>query len=273
VYYLLSQSTAPIWQEETALPTIRTKDSYSIQSVDNALDVLEALCEEEDEVRISHLSEKLGMNKTSVFRLMATFENRGYVEKEPGSGRYRLGVSAYEMGQKFLSRMGLLRKARPVMEQLGRKCDEAVYLAIRRHDEVLFLDMVDTGHRVKVISLLGKRYPLASISAGRIILAHLPQEEQGMSNKYNGKTTRIPFDELQDLRVNGFCLDSGIPGEGIVSISVPLLRAGAAVSGALCMVVPEYRMAPENLQRELLPHLKEAGEIISSKLGYLGHYL
>jgi IclR family transcriptional regulator, KDG regulon repressor len=254
------------------LSTIRTKDSYSIQSVDNALDVLEALCEEEDEVRISHLSEKLGMNKTSVFRLMATFENRGYVEKEPVSGRYRLGVSAYEMGQKFLSRMGLLRKARPVMEQLGRLCDEAIYLAIRRQDEVLFLDMVDTGRRVKVISLLGKRYPLSSISAGRIILAYLPQDEFA-SNKGASPSACLAAEELQRLRGNGFCRDSGIPGEGIVSISVPLLRAGAAVSGALCMVVPEYRMTAEGLESELLPQLKEAGEIISSKLGYLGHYL
>jgi IclR family transcriptional regulator, KDG regulon repressor len=255
------------------LPTIRTKDSYSIQSVDNALDVLEALCEEEDEVRISHLSEKLGMNKTSVFRLMATFENRGYVEKEPGSGRYRLGVSAYEMGQKFLSRMGLLRKARPVMEQLGRLCDEAIYLAIRRHTDVLFLDMVDTGRRVKVISLLGKRFPLASISAGKVILAHLPNDEMATYRKQNGNSALLAADELQRLRLAGFCQDSGIPGEGIISISVPLLRSGAAISGALCMVVPEFRMTPDSLRSELLPHLKEAGEIISSKLGYLGHYL
>jgi IclR family transcriptional regulator, KDG regulon repressor len=255
------------------LPTIRTKDSYSIQSVDNALDVLEALCEEEDEVRISHLSEKLGMNKTSVFRLMATFENRGYVEKEPGSGRYRLGVSAYEMGQKFLSRMGLLRKARPVMEQLGRLCDEAIYLVIRRQNEVLFLDMVDTGRRVKVISLLGKRFPLASISAGRIILAHLPSDELASYNKQNANGARLAPGDLQQLRLDGCCQDSGIPGEGIVSLSVPLLRSGAAVSGALCMVVPEFRTTPESLEDELIPSLKEAGEVISSKLGYIGHYL
>jgi IclR family transcriptional regulator, KDG regulon repressor len=132
--------------------------------------------------------------------------------------------------------------------------------------------MVDTGRRVKVISLLGKRYPLSSISAGRIILAYLPQDEFA-SNKGASPSTCLAAEELQRLRGNGFCRDSGIPGEGIVSISVPLLRAGAAVSGALCMVVPEYRMTAEGLESELLPQLKEAGEIISSKLGYLGHYL
>ena len=80
----------------------RDKESYSIQAVENALDVLEALSEIDDDVRISQLSEKLAMNKTSVFRLLATFENRGYVEREEQSGKYRLGLSAYEIGQKFL---------------------------------------------------------------------------------------------------------------------------------------------------------------------------
>ncbi len=253
--------------------SIRGKDSYSIQSVDNALTLLEALCEEDEVVRISRLSERLGMNKTSVFRLMATFENRGYVEKESGSGRYRLGVSAYEMGQKFLSRMGLLRKARPVMEQLGRRCNEAIYLAIRRQDEVLFLDMVETSHRVKVVSLLGNRYPLTKVAAGKVILAYAQTQEPAPPKTRSLKTSVLPFEELQQIRQQGFCLQTGSPDEGIVSIAVPLLRTDAELCGCLCMVGPEFRMTVEKIEGELLPQLKESGDIISSKLGYFGKYL
>ena len=249
----------------------RDKDSYSIQSVENALAVLEAICEEEDEVRISHLSEKLGMNKTSVFRLLSTFEKRGYVEKEKGSGRYRLGLSAYEIGQKFLSRMGLLRMARPVMEQLGRSCDEALYLAVRRQNEVLFLDMVETSHRVKVVSLLGNRYPLDCISAGKVILAYTSGEELPLL-ALEGANAPLQ-EELQRIRRQGYCVDAGHPGEGIVTIAVPLLRTGAELAGTLCMVGPEFRMAPDKIQNELLPQIQESGEIISSKLGHLGRYL
>ena len=149
----------------------RDKESYSIQAVENALDVLEALSEIDDDVRISQLSEKLAMNKTSVFRLLATFENRGYVEREEQSGKYRLGLSAYEIGQKFLSRMGLLRHAKPLIERLARGCNEAVYVAVRRRKEVLFLDMVDTSQKVKIVSLVGKRFPLETTAAGQVLLA------------------------------------------------------------------------------------------------------
>lgn len=256
--------------------TTREKESYSIQSVENALAVLEALCEEGDEVRISHLSEKLGMNKTSVFRLLATFENRGYVEREKGSSKYRLGLSAYEIAQKFLSRMGLLRKGRPVMERLVRDCNEATYMTVRRDHEVLFLDLVDTSQQVKIMPLLGNRHPLTDNAAGKVFLAYgEPQEQSGRTAR---KTAAAgppppPPEELQSIRGQGACVDSGGLGEGVVSLAVPLFGPGGETPGCLCLVGPDFRLTPGRIAGELLPALKEAGEVISSKLGYLGHYL
>lgn len=255
--------------------TTREKESYSIQSVDNALDVLEALCEAGDEVRISQLSEKLGMNKTSVFRLLATFENRGYVEREKGSGKYRLGLSAYEMGQKFLSRMHLLRKAKPVMERLVRQVNEAVYLAVPRDPSILLLDMVDTSAQVKIVSLAGNRYPISATAAGKVILAFRPEESEG-SNGSQGKRGRevvqLTLAEQQAIRSTGLCLDRGGLGEGVVSAAVPLFRSGGEVVGSLCCVGPDFRMNENRLQEEISPQLREAGDIISSKLGHLGRY-
>lgn len=247
---------------------VRCKDSYSIQSVENALDLLEALCDEADEFRISQLSEKLSMNKTSVFRLLATFENRGYVEREKLSGKYRLGLSAYEIGQKFLSRMGLLRNARPVMERLVRDCNEAVYLAMRRGDDLLFLDMVDTSQQVKVISLVGKRYPLAATAAGKMMLACAPSREL-----HHASPGWPDAEELLQIGRQGYCVDHGGLGDGVVSAAVPLLNSAGDVCGCLCLVGPDFRIPPDKLDTVVLPALREAGEIVSSKLGHLAHYL
>jgi ribonuclease P protein component len=223
----------------------REKDSYSIHSVENALDLLEALSEEPDEFRISHLSEKLGMNKTSVFRLLATFENRGFVEREEPSGKYRLGLSIYEMSQKFLSRMRLLRKARPVMEQMVRQCNESAYLVVRRHEEGLFLDMVDSAQKVKIVSLVGRRFPLASTAAGKVFITF--GENAGTEEK--GRAAKA------------------------APAAVPLFNGNGELAGVLALLGPDFRMPAEKLEHQLLPLLKETGEIISSKLGYLGHYL
>lgn len=249
----------------------REKESYSIHSVENALDVLEALCDEPDDVQISRLSEKLGMNKTSVFRLLATFENRGYVEREELTGRYRLGLSAYEIGQKFLSRMEILRKARPVMGRLVRECNEAAYLVIRRDLEILFLDMVDTPQQVKIISLVGKRYQVTETAAGKVILAHSLNEPPPESQRDTPKTSLQK--ELAIIARQGWASDHGALGEGIASLAVPLFTSGGVAKACLCLIGPDYRLSEEQLHDDFLSRLKEAGRTVSSKLGYLGHYL
>ncbi len=247
----------------------RQKESYSIQSVDNALDVLEALCDERNDVRISQLTEKLGMNKTSIFRLLATFESRGYVEKEQKSGKYRLGLTAYEMGQKILSKMDLLQKAKPVIEKLARECNEALYLIVPHGNEVLLLDMVDTTQQVKIISLLGNRYPITGPSAGRVILANSAQHR---SNCTCSDLTALEA-ELPVIKKQGYCHAAGCFGEGTASISTPLLDAQGNVQGSLCMVGPEFRFDKERVRTELLPQIKDAGIVVSSKLGYVGHFI
>jgi len=244
----------------------RGRDSYSIQSVENALDVLEALCDEEEEVRISRLSQRLGMNKTSVFRLMATFENRGYVERDDNSSKYRLGLSAFEVAQKFLARMGLLRKAKPEMEKLVRATNEAVYLTVRRGQEVLFFDMVDTTHQVKIVSLMGRRYPLTATASGHIHLAF--DSSAGATESRAGLRG-----DLSVVHARGYDRDSGTLGEGVASLAVPLFGNGGKLCGGLCMIIPEFRVTPEQVEADLLPKLTETGVVISNKLGHVGHYL
>jgi len=241
----------------------RDKESYSIQAVENALDVLEALSEIEDDVRISQLSEKLAMNKTSVFRLLATFENRGYVEREEHSGKYRLGLSAYEIGQKFLSRMVLLRHARPVVERLARGCNEAVYIAVRRGKEVLFLDMVDTAQKVKIVPLVGNRYPLDTAAAGQALLAFNTLQSEQDDDKKLADTSHLAM-----VRRQCYAQDHDALGEGIVSIAAPIFGGGGRLHGVLCIVGPEFRLSQEIIQKQILNSLLDTCGIISSKLGW-----
>jgi len=240
----------------------RNKESYSIQSVDNALNVLEALSDEGEEIRISQLSERLGMNKTSVFRLLATFESRGYVERERETGRYRLGLSAYEIGQKLLSRMTVLRHARPAMERLARESGEAAYLAVRRDNEVLFLDMVDTLQQVKVAPLTGRRYPLCAVAAGQVILAFGAQDSK-----------ELPAPEVATIRGSGLAIDRDALGDSTASLATPVFRSGRELAGSLCLVGPAFRLTTTSFHNEFAPRLREAAEIVSSRLGYFGRHL
>lgn len=244
------------------MPT-REKDTYCIRSVENALLLLEALADEDSICSLSQLSAKLGMTKASLFRLMATFESHGYVERAQGSSEYKLGLAAFEVGQKLLSRMTLLHKARPVMAQLVRQCNETVYLVVQRDDDALFIEMADNDQKVKVVSLNGRRFPLDSCAAGKTLLA-FDEETNQERNKQQ------PQDELEHCRKQGYSLDRDGIGEGSTCIAVPLRNADDQPCGCLAMVGPSFRMDEERIKKQLLPALKAAGEMTSAKLGHIG---
>jgi len=240
----------------------RDKDSYNIRSVENALLLLEALAEGGEQCSLSKLSQRLDMTKASLFRLMATFENHGYVERSQRSGEYQLGLAAFEVGQKLLSKMTLLKKSRPIMAQLARQCNETVYLVVQRNQEALFMEMVDNDQKVKVIPLTSQRFSLEGCASGRIFLAF--NDENAEILKHQPQLT----DEITSCREQRFCIDYNGAGEGSTCMAVPLFKSGEAIVGCLAMVAPSFRTDETRIEKELLPALKAAGEMISARLGY-----
>src|SRR5271157_2485114 len=113
----------------------RPKSNYVIQSVDNALCLLESF-ESEEELGVTELSRRLGVHKNNVFRLLATLEERGYIEQTPTSDRYRLSVACLELGQAFVRGRHLLREAKPMLGGLAHEVHETAHLAVLREFEV-----------------------------------------------------------------------------------------------------------------------------------------
>ncbi len=240
----------------------REKESYNIRSVENALLLLEILANENTKLSLAQLSDRLDMTKASLFRLMATFENHGYVERNLQTGDYQLGMSAFEMSQKLLSKMDLLTKARPVMAQLVRQCDEAVYLVVCRGRDVLFLEMADNTQKVKVVPLAGERFPIDSCASGKICLAFSdhPKDSYVIDSAMNG--------ELEACRQRRYCIDRNGVGEESTCVAVPIFAEGEMLAGCLAMVAPSFRTGEDRIHKELLPALKAAGETISARLGF-----
>ena len=240
----------------------RDKDSYNIRSVENALHLLEALADEGGNCSLAQLSQRLDMTKASLFRLMATFENHGYVERGQHSGEYQLGLAAFEVSQKLLSKMTLLRKARPVMTQLVRQCNETVYLVVQRKQEVLFLEMLDNDQKVKIVPLTSQRFPLQNCAPGRVFLAFNEMNTQLLANQPQ------LVNEIDHCRNRHYCIDHNGVGEGSTCMAVPLFEAGKTIVGCLALITPSFRTDEDRINKELLPALKAAGEMISAQLGY-----
>jgi IclR family transcriptional regulator, KDG regulon repressor len=242
----------------------RGKDTYCIRSVENALCLLEALAEKDAKYNLTQLSRRLGMTKATLFRLLATFESHGYVERGQSPGEYQLGLAAFEVSQKLLSRMTLLHKARPIMAQLVRECNETVYLTVQRDDEVLFLEMSDNDQKVKVVSLVGRRFPLTGCAAGKIFLAFDSIANEALLRSYPQLS-----EELEHYRHERIAVDENGVGEGSTCLAVPLCGARGEMAGGLVMVGPSFRMVDVQTRSQLFQSMMAAGEMISARLGHL----
>jgi len=249
------------WKAQKSMPS-RDKDSYNIRSVENALLLLEALADEENKCSLAQLSQRLDMTKASLFRLMATFENHGYVKRGQRSGEYQLGLAAFEVSQKLLSKMTLLKKARPVMAQLVRQCDETVYLVVQRNQEALFMEMADNDQKVKVVPLTSQRFPLDGCAAGRIFFAFDQKNAELLTHRPH------LAEEVTQCQKQQYCIDHNGVGEGSTCMAVPLFETGGVLAGCLAMIAPSFRMDDNRVKKELLPALKASGEMISARLGY-----
>lgn len=234
----------------------KDKTAYTIQAVDKALRILELISEESGEFSLSRLSDRVGLKKSYVFRMLATFEQRDYIRKIEPSGRYRTSLSAYETGGRFLHRMDILQKAKPIMTDLAQDSGESVYLSIAGEKELLFVEMVDSPQQVRVVSLVGRRFPLSQASAGKVVLAFREKPDTLLAN-------------MQHIRADGVCVDQDDLGEGIGSLSVPIFETNGDVPGSLCIVGPSFRLTQEALEKSLIPRLEVAGLSLSTKLGFI----
>ncbi|SNB46323.1 IclR family transcriptional regulator [Geobacter sp. DSM 9736] len=247
--------------------------SYTVQSVDKALDILDILSEGSIHATLQNLSDRLGISRNKTFRLLATLENRGLVERDPLSGIYHLGLATVEVAHRFINSASIIRYAHPVMEGLARKHDEAVYMTVMKGDEVLFLDMVDCGQQIKAAPFLGKRFPFFTNAAGKVIKSLESRDLLEKLFKRGREKKKLPDlvaleSELNDIREKGVAIESGGLGEGIITVAVAVRDYAGKVIGALTMLGPSFRMVTERVENEIIPSLREQAELLSMKFGY-----
>lgn len=251
----------------------KDRGTYSVQSVVKAFDLLEALASEDVNASLPLLANKLDLSRNKVFRLLATLETKGFIERDDNNGTYRLGLHAFEMAQHILKSASLIRLAHPVMEALARKHDEAIYITVLNNDEVLFLDMVDCFQQIKTADMVGQRFPFFTNAAGKAIKAMSSPDLLDRMGRRKGTKLNVPDisileKELLDIRTKGIAIEVGGIGDGICAVAVAIRDYAGKVVGALTMLAPSFRMLQDRLENEIVPSMLESAEILSTKFGY-----
>jgi DNA-binding IclR family transcriptional regulator len=254
----------------------RDKSNYIIQSVSHALDVLEEFRGDIDELGVTELSKKLKLHKNNVFRILATLQSRNYIEQNKANENYRLGVKCLELGQTFIHQRGMLKQAKPVLQELAEKTGETSYVSILRGNEVVYLDSVEPAITVRVVSRLGLHMPTHATAAGKALVAHDSEEDLrkrfGQELKGYTKNTIRDVEELlrnlEAAREKGYATDLEEFEEGLRCVASPIRDYTRKVIGALSVSGPAHRLADGKIQETFSTEVTRLAREFSTRLGF-----
>jgi DNA-binding IclR family transcriptional regulator len=245
-----------------------------VQSVEHAIDVLDAIASASGAVGVSDIARQTGLSKPTVHHLLGTLESRRFVIREPDSSQYRLSWALYELGSNVVRNVNVSRIARPYLDRLSAQTRESTLLAILDEDSVLYLDRGEPPAGLEMVADAGRRGPLHATASGKVLLAHLPKDTVdrllGEALPRYTKTTitnpTLMRRQLAQVRARGYatCWEEREPG--LCSLAVPLRDYTGSVAATLTLAGPSPRLNSRTYQAHL-PPLRACAHRIEVHLG------
>ncbi|MEV0166559.1 IclR family transcriptional regulator [Nonomuraea fuscirosea] len=219
----------------------------SVQSVERALDVLEALAEHGGEAALSEIAARTGLPYGTIHRLLRTLLARGYVRQE-SDRRYALGGGLVRLGGIAESMVGVW--AQPYLAKMVELSGETANLAVLEGDFIVYVAQVPSPRRLRMFAEVGRRVLPHSTAVGKVLLAGRPAaeavavfERTGMPRRTPNTITDLPamLAELGAVKDRGYAMDLGEEELDVHCLAVPVLD-GERVVAAMSVSGPAGRI-------------------------------
>ncbi len=251
----------PIRASATDVPpsvsTSRANERGSVQSVDRALTLLEALTGAGGSLPLGELAQRSGLNISTCHHLLATLVKWGYVARLPGRRGYALGARVLHLGQAFLRQVDLPRRAQPHIDRINELTGETIHLAVLQGASVVTVLKREARHAVRAdTGALGMEDAAHASATGKAMLAWLPEDEirrilalRGMPRFTPDTLTNLEqfLEELRLVRRNGFAMDREEFQPGVTGVGAVIRNHTGAVIGAISASTPTLRAGEEHL--------------------------
>jgi DNA-binding IclR family transcriptional regulator len=252
---------------------------YHIRAIARALDVVEAFSPERPTLSMTEISEVVGLNASTTFRLLATLQSRGYVEQDPGTGRYRIGAAILKPSTTFLAHLNVRERLYPYLVQLRDESRETVHLTILDHRsmEVIYLEKLEGLQPIGLMSSrVGGRSPVYCTAVGKALLAHQDPADVRSFFSRNGLVRYTPNTitsvdalmlELNSIRQQGYALDNAEHEDDVMCVAVPVWDHRHAAIAAISVSGPVERISRVIRDGALVPRMLEVSHLASRQLG------
>ena len=248
-----------------------------IQALDRGLMMLEALGDEEKDASLAKLAALFPWDKSTTHRLLATLRRRGYVDQDPETGRYRLGLALLKLSGALNQHLDIRRSAAVPVEHLALASRETAHLAVYDRGEVVILLQTDSPEKVRIHTYAGMRLPAHCSSLGKVLLAGMAPEELEQWGREAGlqRYTEQTLGDLRSLKAHlvqvgrqGYGADDQEYEAGIRCLASPVKNSEGQVVAAVGISGPSHRLAAEK-HPHYIELVKSAAAKISRSIGFV----
>jgi IclR family pca regulon transcriptional regulator len=267
-------SENPAWSN----PSLREL-RYS-QSLERGLAILSCFTPERPVLGILDIANELEMSRASTHRYVSTLVVLGYLEQDTAR-KYRLSLRVTDLGMSALNSTGLREHSHQYLEELCQRTSYTVNLSVLDGSQIVYVDRARSHRRAQSkIDLglhLGSRLPAYCTAMGKLLLAHLPKDQQEeriarmkLTKRAASTITskRALRKELQGILEARFAVNNGELIPELYAISAPVRDEAREVVAAVNMAVHSSMISLEELVDALGPHLVSTADCVSARLGY-----
>lgn len=256
---------------------VQVKEAGTIRVIVKALRLIETLAQADRSVRLGELAQSVGQPKTTVFRILATLRQQGYVQQAAGTDAYELTDRIALLTRNQTERL-VRQVARPFLGRLLARFEQTVNLAVLDSNQVRYIEILEGLRSIHANPTVDTFAPVHCTALGKAILAFLsPVETRRILNasaplqKYTDRTItsiQVLTRELGRIRKQGFAVDNEENEAWARCIAAPILGANAKPVAAISISGSVSALRGKVI-RQVAQALKQCTRSISSQLGYI----
>lgn len=252
---------------------------YTVPPVERALRLLRHIGEGDPVINVSRSAAALGINRTTLIRLLHTLEAERFIEKRPDGVGWRLGLGALTLAAEALASQDVLRVGTEVLQGLVREVGLSAHLAVLDGRSIVYLARHTPDLPLVSNLRVGSRLPAHATNMGRAILAQLPPARVRAlfaDAPLEAVTAQTPttvealLEQLARDRRGGLAWSESYFESGISSVAAPVFEAGGGCAGAINVVGHSDWFSDDQGRREGIgAAVRRAAEAISARLGFI----
>jgi IclR family acetate operon transcriptional repressor len=254
---------------------MQSKSNVTIQSLNRGLEIIELITESKTPVTLNEIADKLGVNKSTAFRLANTLFSKGFIAYAEGSKTFILGSRIWSMGYQYNWYDYLVSFSNSVMDNLVLKTQETVHLAVRSGQYANFMAHRLTNQALLVSGRTGESVPLYCTAHGKALLAdfNIEQLRELFSGfrfkKYTEHTITDKIKlaaECKLIKSRGYALDEFEIYEDIKCIAAPIRNAQGNLIASVGISAPVARLYTEEIVNKNVDLVVSAAKSIENRL-------